>query len=204
MSGLDPARFPRLAAYLARLPRGIDSFPEATGKVSVVRAFIESTQLLDFAFDGVPEPVAQLVRSPPPHSSWVSEVLMMSTLYALVDHRRLPNAAIERWTYEQNKKLFDSRMYRALVALAGPSLLMRGTQLRWGAFHRGSTLELVDMDAHGASLVLRFPQWVFDEALLIGFGTGIRAALELSRAPDATVRLVEHTPRSARYQGRWG
>jgi hypothetical protein len=193
-----------MAAYLARLPRGIDSFPEVTGKASVVRSFIESTPLTDLAFDAVPDPVAQLLRAPPPHSSWVSEVLMMSTLYALVDHRRLSGATIERWLYEQNRKLFDTRMYRALVALAGPSLLMRGTQLRWNAFHRGSTLELVDGTDHGMSLILRFPQWVFDETLLIGFGTGIRAALELSRAPNATVCLVEHTPRSARFQGRWG
>jgi hypothetical protein len=203
MHGLDTRLYPRVAAYLAHLPRGVDSFPEATGKVSVVRSFIESTNLELFEDDRCPPAVAQLIRSPPPHSSWVSEVTMMAAFFALADHKHLSGAAAERWMYEQNKALLDSRMYRALVALAGPSLLMRGVQLRWNAFHRGSSLEIVEQLEKGTSLRMRFPQGVFDEFLLNGFAGAMRASLELSRARSVVVRLVEHTPRSALFHGSW-
>ncbi|MCZ7677693.1 MAG: hypothetical protein M5U28_02505 [Sandaracinaceae bacterium] len=159
---MDPERFPSAAAYLARLPEGLASHPQCVVKASVLRDVADARPLGPDDLAALPGPVAQLVREPPPVSSWVPEVHALVAMIAIRDRHFAPGeiglSAYEEWTYERNKKLLARPLYRALFLLLSPERLLRNVGNRWAMFRRGSRLELVERSASSATVRLSFPR----------------------------------------------
>lgn len=203
--------FPRLDRYLARLPRGLGSYPECQAKAAAFRNIVESRSLAHFPFDAVPPELARLLRTPAPHTAWLSEVGVMAAILAMADSFGMSDRALQQWLHECNASLLANRMYRMLMALASPSMLMHGAATRWGSLHRGSTLEVTDQSFEetglgqrgGVTITLRFPPHLYDEPLLRGVGDGFKTAASMSRARDTELELVSHTPRSGVFHISW-
>ena len=71
---LAPPALSSIDAYLATLPQGIDSYPEAGVKGSVVRAMFPDSERSRFpAADVVPAPAGEHILHPPAVSDWVPE-----------------------------------------------------------------------------------------------------------------------------------
>jgi hypothetical protein len=93
-------------------------------------------------------------------------------------------------------------MYRALTALASPSLLSRGVAMRWGQFHRGTELS-VDVHGHQFDLTLRYPAHVFNDPIMRGIAEAFRVVAELSRAKRVQLDIVDVGVTSARIKIVW-
>jgi hypothetical protein len=152
----DRARFPTLALYLDRVG-GIDALPACQAKASVLRELLNEHALGSLADRALPAALQAFVRQPPPMNVWVSEVLSEAGYCAAYDFTFTSAAEATAANVRTNLRLFQLPMYRALMIVMTPSLLLRAASMRWSAFHRGSTLTVRESAAHSALAVLEFP-----------------------------------------------
>lgn len=199
---MDPAtRFPRLERYLANLPAGLDSYPDVRCRASVYRIFSDPVDLATFPFERVPASVARLLREPFLHDGWLPEPLVMATILAVTDFLGFDDAAAASWMHESNGRLVGGRMYRALMSLATPSILVAMAPRQWGVFHRGTKLSAVR--GKPTRVRLEYPAHLYERLLVGATGSGILHALALSRARDPIVEVEEHGPTVTVYRVDW-
>jgi hypothetical protein len=197
----DAEERPSFERYVAGLPGGLDAFPAAQAKGSLVRSVIEGQP--ETLLQTLPEPVRALALDPPVDSDWVPETHFAALVHAVSERRRYGVREYGAWVRNSNRALFASPLYRILMSVVTPGALLRHTGKRWGNFHRGSTLALDGFADEGARLTLTFPAGVFDGLLLRGYGEALAAALEAAHAKDPIVEIESSGPGFARYLARW-
>jgi hypothetical protein len=204
---MAPERFPNVAAYLAPLPDGMASYPDCCVKASVYRDALTSLSLSSEDLTGLPREIRDLIERPPLVSAWVPEVHSCVILIALLDrHFERGPAGLEayaHWTYERNRRLLTRPLYRALFLLLSPERLLRSVGSRWGAFRKGTSLELVAQGTGWAELVVRHPPHVFNETTLYGLRGAFRAAAEAAGARNVETEAQQLKEREARYLVTW-
>ena len=201
-----PDRVPTLASYLARLPRGVESYPEVTVKASVYRDALESLSL-DECLGDLPGAVAELVRHPLPVTAWVPEVHSLAILIAIRDRHFATTAAgldsYEAWVFERNSRLLKRPLYRALFLLVSPERLLSGVERRWSAFRRGTSARLVEKAVGLAEIEISHPPHLYDRCVERGMCGAFRAAASAAGARDVHADVVSSTERVTRCRIRW-
>ena len=192
---------PSFERYLAGLPGGLEAFPAARTKGSIIRSVIDGQP--DAILRALPEPIRALALDPPMDSEWVPEAQFGALVHAVAEARRLGAGEYLAWMRASNRALFRSALYRMLMTVASPEAMLRHAGRRWGNFHRGSTLELDGFSDEGARATLRFPPGVFDALLLRGFAEAFAAALEAAHAKEPVVAIEASRAGFARYLARW-
>ncbi len=192
----------RLERYLAELPGGLDAYPDAQAKGSVVRSVLEGQPVAELTAR-VPPALGRLVEDPPITSDWVPEAHLGALLHAIADVRGMSDDEVCAWTRAQNRALFESPAYRILMEVMSPAALIRFAGRRWENWHRGTRLEVEGASDDGVRATLTFPPGLFDPFLLRVFGQAFVAALELSNAGSPSVTVEASGPDSARYLARW-
>ena len=195
---LDRQRFPTVALYLDRVG-GLHKHSSCEAKASVVRHVVDDYGMRAIE-DGLPTLMLRLLREPPPANLWISEVLCEAMLCAAYDFAFTSRAAAVAATVERNRRLFQSPMYRALMVVMTPTMLLRATEARWSAFHRGTSLQLVSGGEHEAVAVLSFPPHVFIPENPIDVRSGLEAALLASGGTQVSVVVEAHTVTSITYR----
>lgn len=203
MLGSVEALFPATAAYIARLPHGLDSHPDCQVKASLYRSTLEGRPIPRNAADALPPRLKQMVLSPAPVSAWVPEVQSLALVTAHLDVCCRSLSDFERSCYLRQRRLFDSPLYRAVVKLATPNLLLRTAALRWGALHRGTTLVVQANERGVAHLSMEHPAHLWDKPTRLALTAGFRALLDLSGARNTTVEVVDASPTHMRMLGQW-
>ncbi len=200
MPGLQPCT----QDYLARLPEGLDSYPHCVAKAALLRDILGSRPL-DPEGDDVPDALRSLVASPPPVSSWIPEVHFVAVSLAIYGRHFGGDdvQGFEDWVCARNSTLFRKPLYRVLIALMSPERLLVGASKRWTAFHRGTTLTLLQHTPEHALVRLEFPAHLFDRVLMHGFAASMRAAAEVAGGHDVASGLDTATPTFAEYWVRW-
>jgi hypothetical protein len=192
----------RLDAYLAGLQGGLDGYPSAHAKGSLVRSVLAG-QPLRALEERVPAPVRRFVAEPPVDSEWIPETYLAAMIHAVADLRGWGEEEVVRWVVEGNRALFARPAYRILMLVVSPAAMLKHAGMRWGNWHRGSTLEFLGFTDEGAGLALTFPEGLLDPPLLRWYAAAFATALEMARAAGAVVEVVEHRPGFARYRARW-
>jgi hypothetical protein len=196
---------PTVARYLESLPNGLDSFPEAVVKGSVLRATFE-----DAGF--TPEPgtlpgdLERYAQDPPAIGVWVPETFHSALVGAIFDVRFREQGgmpAFEAWAHERNRRLFQSPLYRVLFWVVRPERVFIGIQKRWSAFHRGSMLEVVGEKTLQRTVRLSHPPHLFSEHALHTFGAAFRAAGEAAGLKEVRTRLKRDQPDATVYLVDW-
>jgi hypothetical protein len=192
----------RLEAWLAGLQGGLDGYPSARAKGSLVRTVLagQPRRALE---ERLPAPVRRLVAEPPVDSEWIPEAHLAAMIHAITDLRGWDEAEVVRWVVEGNRALFSSPAYRILMLVVSPSAMLKHAGMRWSNWHRGTTLEFLGFADDGAGLALTFPAGLFDGLMLRYYAAAFSTALELARAAGSSVEVVEHRPGFARYRARW-
>jgi hypothetical protein len=196
-----PSRYPRLTDYVRRLPRGLDSYPDVQIKVLPIRKGLTDKPLPPDP--ALPPAILRLLTMPLLPSSWASSAAAHGMLLAIADYHRMSDAEYVNWALLRNRLMLQEKIYHGLLALASPSLLLRGASSRWGTFHRGIELVVDHTDAFEASATLRFPSFLLNEVLARGLAAGIQAALEASRAKDLRFSVDAITDRTTRLSASW-
>ncbi len=193
---------PRMTAYLAQLPAGVDSYPDVLEKASVYREYLVGVDC-EALRRVLPPPLLPMIDAPPPSSAWVSEVHVAAFFLALSDTLG-EEAAFLELAYRANRRLLGGPMYRLLFSLLGPRTILKGAQSRWGHFHRGVTMHVAFADdERGATVRLTFPPKLLVPLLFRSYGEAFRAAAEVAGAKDASVRIEAHGDGYVRFAIDW-
>jgi hypothetical protein len=107
-----------------------------------------------------------------------------------------------RWYYDIAGRLFAKPFYRFLMYVVSPTLVMLGASKRWSAFREGSTLS-AKVDRNQGEIELAFPEHLYPELTLKGFGEAFRASVVAARARSAYVELIEASPERGRWKIGW-
>ena len=193
---------PRLGAYLAQLPAGLDSHPECTAKASVVRKVYEFAR--DNPLVGLPEPLQRLLDEPLPSSTWVPQAQVLAAIVAMVEARCFDPETEREWVRRAATHLFASSMYRILMWAATPRMVFKSAQIRWSAFFRGTRLES-EVFERSARVRLISPDGLFNPDLQTIFAEVMYAAVNYTRddASAASLVLLEEDPERIEYLGTW-
>lgn len=194
-------RYPILAGYLQRLPSGIDSYPRCQAKCSLLKAVLAECSSGGDT-DGLHEELRVLLEDPPPPSTWIPEVHSVAAHFALMDIYGIDDDAMLRITYTSNRKLAESRMYRALAKVSSPGMLVKGASMSWGFIHKGSTLRTETLP-EGVMMTLRHPAHVYTNLGHRSVARGFTAALEASNAENPKVDLLLSTHEEAKLRVSW-
>lgn len=192
----------RLQAYLSSLPDGLSAYPECQAKGILVR-LLAAEECYAGAAAKLPEPFRKLIEEQPIGSEWIPEVHYQALVYALGDAFGQDDDAILSRVRARHRRMFDSPTYRILMVTSTPAALLRGADLRWANWHRGSTLEVEGIADDGVRLRVRFPRGLFDGLQLRIFGESFLAALDLSQARSPRVEIIEAGAGFARYRAAW-
>src|SRR3974390_2161748 len=117
-AAVDAERFPTVARYLARLPNGVDSYPDCKMKGSLVRSMLVGHRVE--ARDGLPSAVTHLLSFPPGSSDWVDQVAGRCVLRAVFDEHFRDAERFRVWAYENQRRLFSGPLYKILFWGIGP------------------------------------------------------------------------------------
>src|SRR3954468_10098960 len=128
----------RMESYLEALSAGLDSHPDCHHKASITRQVLE--RFPTDKLPTLPAPLQELVDAPPPSSLWIPEVHATALFLAICDAQFTNDDAYVRYSLDFNRELLRSPLYRVLMFVAVPALLIPQVGKQWGALHRGSTL----------------------------------------------------------------
>ena len=199
--GFVTATLPSLSNYLDALPNGLDSYPDVRAKASLYRSVLDHGAIEDVSV--LPEPLRRLATDPAPVSAWIPEVHSHALMSAVRDLCFESDAAFVQHAYDRQRELFDGRLYRIMLALASPSLLLRTAALRWRTFHRGSTFSVESSDGTETRVRIDHPPHLWDDLLTDALVAGLEAVLDLSGAVDTKLVITDREPTVLRLHGTW-
>jgi hypothetical protein len=108
----------------------------------------------------------------------------------------------DQWSYEVAGEIFQRKLFRMLMYVLSPTLVLLGTEKRWAAFRRGTMLKS-RIDGNSATAELAFPTNLYTPLVLRGLGEAFRASLTAARAVDPKVQLTLAQPDLARWSVNW-
>lgn len=197
--------YPRLPpltqAYVDGLPHGLDSYPDAAQKATVVQSLLEAWPAVREL--SLPPALRSLVDHPPPANVWVPEAqgIAMWLLAADVacggDLERFKDFA-----RDVNRRVLSNPLYGFVMRLLGPRLTARAVNATWSAFHRGIEQSAV-LDGRMGTITLRFPSQLLPAYSVASFATALEASLEVAGVEGAVAHVVRHTDTEAVYTIRW-
>jgi len=191
--------------YLGRLPSGLDSHRDSLCKGSLIHMVLDDPDMKRRLWPHLP---VELRFEPlPPVSAWVPEVQHLAMWSVMRDTLFSSDEEIAACSRELNARLFAKPLYRALMWVASPDLLLRGAAQRWGQFHRGSAVEVVDRkkSAEGESVEVRlsYPTNLFAPIHCLLFAGAVEAALYAAGARDPRHEIASSTPKQTMLRLRW-
>ncbi|MBN8612899.1 MAG: hypothetical protein J0L92_20075 [Deltaproteobacteria bacterium] len=199
---LDAARFPTLSAYLAALPEGLASYPACRTKGAIVRSVLDEGDLVTQA-PHLPEELAALVRDRPPLTAWIAAVHADAVFHLYCDTHAPSDQAMLDWTYERSTRFGRSQTYRHIFNAAGPRMLLRTGVRMHGFFQMGTELEVPELTAGSAKVVLKHPPHLHSRLNQLSNVALLRAIVDLTGGSNGKSEMVEHTPTHARYVVTW-
>jgi hypothetical protein len=187
-------------AYIAQLPKGLDSYPECQAKGSVFRKVYEYSEQ---RLEGLPQALQEALDTPPTSTSYFPQCHALALIVGMVEARMLPSEEEAAWVVEAATHLFASPMYRILMFAATPKLVFKSAHLRWGAFFKGTKLKGT-VAGREADLHLTAPERMFNDDLADIFVHVISAAVNYTKDENrATLEFIERVPTGLRYRGTW-
>jgi hypothetical protein len=197
----DPVELPLAASYLARLPEGLDSYPSCRIRTEVTELVLQRfPRILDHP--GLSPAFADRLKRALEQDEWMSETLGIVVRMVARDSVFQSDAEYDAWTFEISKELYTRRVYRVLMYLISPSLVVLGATRRWNAFRQGTNL-VAKSHSNGGDLELEFPAHLYPPLVLGGLGQAFRAALEAARARNPRVELDQVEVDRARWSVTW-
>lgn len=189
--------------YLGRLPGGLAAHPECQMKGSVLRAFAADLPRPLVADGALPEPIRELIGSPPLPTAWIPEVhatalIVFASAACFADTKSFVDHA-----HKTNYALLDSLAYRVLFRLVGATRLAAQAAARWSVFHKGTSIDILSREDHAVRLRLKAPAHHVPRVLAQAYATAFRAAVEISGQRDVVFDTVQMDACLTEFRGQW-
>lgn len=205
---MDPAwgpKYPHLQrtrAYVASLPNGLDSYPECRSKGSIWKAILRATDTSSLA-GRVPPELFALERDSLYDSAWMPMVQNFACHMVLRDCLFPADRMLAEHFRKINRDLFTGPLYRVLVALASPAMLIQAADRRFAALFQGIDIKVVMTGPNSARLTQTYPPDLVPALIGRMFLVGFEVAVELAGGKNLSGRVLEHGKTEARYELRW-
>ncbi len=102
-----------------------------------------------------------------------------------------------------NRKMLSGPLYKLLLAVVSPLMLLKRSDARWQAFHRGITLATKQTGPKRAEARMGFPAHLVPELLVKTYGTVFEAICEAAGGKDVVVAVHGRTEHQATYEISW-
>jgi hypothetical protein len=195
---VDRERFPTLNAYVAQLPQGLNSYPEARSKGSLLRSSLEGHdvgRLIDDVLRAV-------IESPPPAGVWVPAVHSDAVFHAVVDRFHPTDERVIAWCEGRTLSMAKSPMYGALFRVSGPAILIRGTARFHGLAQRGTEMSAI-LDDHRARLHMSFPPHLHSRLNLLSNVGMFRGLIRITGGQTPQAKMTRFSATDADYECTW-
>lgn len=193
--------YPRMQAYLDRLPDAERSYPACKIRAGLVNISLE-VQPFPLRAE-TPEWLRTFVEEKRPATSLLSLVQCNAWVLASVD--TVFGGSVPRYldfNYTVNRKFAEHRMYALLYRMVTPSFVMHTMPTAFRHLMPGVNVTL-DARVGGGTVVLHFPANLYESVLLEGWGAALRAMVENAGGSAPSTKLLDHTKSSARYDVSW-
>lgn len=202
---IDAARYPRAAAYYAQLPAGMDSFSDYLVRVDGRENLIKDFGAL--AEDAtLPQPVRTYL-SGGVREAWMPEVISVMTLALARDVMLPSDEALRTWAYDDAISVFKKPMYKMLMFVMSPTLVVMSASKRWNTWRSNSTLSADPVKQEGGRFVTRLiltaPAQLYDDTSLTQLGQVYVAAATAAGGKDAQLHWAVTTPGTVGYTVSW-
>ncbi len=198
---MDETRFPHLVEYLAKLPAGLDSYPECLTKGALLRSSLDGVRFHP-SWASLPPRLRSALEVRPLPTEWISTVLTDSVSLVIVDTYFPTTDAMTKWNYDRTLQTANLPIYRMLTRVAGLPSFLRGAVKMHGFFQRGTDIRIKLAEGQ-ADLRLEHPPHLHGRLNHMSNEAVFRALLDAAGAREASVLLLESTPTFARYRARW-
>lgn len=203
MQDLDPAIYPRAVAHLERLPAGIESHPDATCVADVLDVLLEDFPQFRRP-PGVSARVQEWLDQEYTSGMWVPEMRIVTTQLMARDLYFRDDEHFVAWSHDMSVRVFKKPLYRMLMYVLSPTLVLMGAQKRWSRFRRGSTMSGRPHEDGSYTLAVDHPDGIYSPMLLDGLGASYQAALEAAGAKNVDVAVVASEPTRSEWRLTWG
>lgn len=203
---MDSKKYPRCAAYIERLPHGLQSHPECTisGEALNVQdhLFPRMRELTD-----LPTQLVKIIL-PANRETWIPEAHAVALAHATRDAFFSTDAEYYKLVEKLNEELFNRPVFRALFRILSPQLLVMGAARRWGAIHRGTTLEVDATPTDGAGRrkirgSFTFPTRLWDQMAIDRYSRGCLVAVRLAGGRNVVMSQESITETGASFILGW-
>lgn len=195
-----------MESYIASLPDGLASYPEARVKGSLVRSSLTASPRPLTVGMGLPPRLEAIILAPPAASDWIPEAELWALRTCMYDRDFADAggmAAYSEWVYGLNLRLLRSPLYRILFAVLSPERLFVGSTNRWSAFHKGTSMEDVQATRGRGRFRLKTPPYLVPDIGRIGAESAHRAALELAGAEKVVLTSRRESPSLILFDATW-
>ena len=199
---IDAARFPSLAAYVDALPDGLASYPDCRSKGTLLRSSLDHHDTEDMA-KGIGPVLADILRSPPPAGVWAPAVYNDALFHAACDLHYPSDEAMLRWCRDRTDAMANNPLYRAIIRLPTPRMIVSIASRFHDLFQRGTTLTVIDSSATHANARLSFPPHLHSRLNALSNVAMFEVLLEQVNAKRVRVTMTEQSPTHALYACRW-
>jgi hypothetical protein len=181
----------RTIAYVKSLPQGLDSYPECASKASVWKNILRLTDARGLAGRVPPE---LLVFSSPGmlDGAWISAVQSFAGHLALRDCLFQTDDAICEHFRRLDRELLSGRLYRALIALASPRMVVHAADRRFASMFKGITLEAQDEGPRRVLLTLKYPPELLPPLVGRLYLIAFEVAASLAGGRNVVGKVLEH------------
>jgi hypothetical protein len=152
----------------------------------------------------LPPLLRELVREPPPASTWIPTVHLEALRAARRDQIFSTDDALVDAVRVQNQELLGGPFYGILFRMVGVERVIEGARQRWDKLHRGVEFRLETSAAERtAKAYLAYPQGLYSNLGVRCYGAALDAAMRVAGASRARVRVTGYTPSAATLAGSW-
>lgn len=189
----------RMDAYLARLPAGLESYPQCRIKGAAFSPLVKSPPP-GFDVSPLPEPLRSVVERPPSVTDWVPEVWFAALVHYLRDDVFDTDEACRAWNLEGLRNTLGGPLYRMRFAFLSPRRMAKMAPRSWSSFRQGSERTLLEEQPDHNVGRLDYPENLVDEFYMGFHGQSIELIYTLSRAKNPRFRLLDWTPTSSTFR----
>lgn len=198
------ARTRYLHTYLASLPDGMRSFPKCQVRGEVLDHTLDWLGEVNGTLDPVLRDWVRSYRPLGRAMEWVPEVLLNCVSLQVADEGYPSGQAWLNDVYRRQRAIYQTPLYRALLLVLSPTLLMMGASDRWKAYRRGSTLAVDKWTKTPAgrktTATLEHPPGLHTELHLLSLAQALVAAVDASGAKGSKLELLpDSQPGQARF-----
>ena len=205
MLGPSSASATFVESYLARLPDGLDSYPEVQTKASIVKLHLRGLPRERLAAMLPPELHEYLASDLPP-SLWIPDAKANCVFLAARDAYCPDDEAFRAHSLERNVEYLSGPFFRAVLKILSPERLMKTAGLGWNQAHRGLPMELSVRKEGPRSIALatlRPPADLVPRLVAEGYLTAYQAILDHHGVRDLRLRTVEFAPTRIVMEASW-